>query len=194
MPRVLTKADLLSTLPAELLIIIAHYLEYSSNLALRWTCKSLYSIVGYYGPCTIRDLLEIERWPYFSMGQQAGDTTQPIAQLDYFACHICLKIRLARYFSNAMMKGRRGKLSPMLSPERARRFCIPCGVRLKRYLPGLRVQFGGMFGGDGIVCYECHRYKAMVSWIEYKERTCTTTPDSGRDAASRHFLTPNSDY
>lgn len=32
--------------------------------------------------------------------------------------------RLATYFSNAMTKGHRGKLSPILFPERARRFCI----------------------------------------------------------------------
>lgn len=72
---------------------------------------------------------------------------QPIAQADFFACHICSKIRSAEYFSNAMMKGRRGKLSNVPSKERNSRFCIPCGMRSDRYIPGVYIQYGGMTWG-----------------------------------------------
>ena len=175
MDRYLTIAGDLLSLPVELLSIILRHLDYSLKLALQWTCKSLYSVVGghwFSRTYTIVDLLEIERWPCFSTGQKGEGTKQPIARLDYFACHICFKIRSATYFSNAMMKGHRGKLSPILSPERMRRFCIPCGVRLKRYLPGVSLQFGGATGGDGIVCYECHHFKKAERLVEFKERTC----------------------
>lgn len=162
------------SLPAELLLIILNHLDYSSKLAIQWTSKALYSVMEDHWisrTYTMKDLLEIERWPRFTIGQRGEGTKQPIALLDYFACHICLKIRSASYFSNAMMKGHRGKLSPILSPERKNRFCIPCGVRWHRYRPGVRIQFGGATGGDGLVCYKCHRFK-KVSPIEFKERTC----------------------
>ncbi|KAE8393523.1 hypothetical protein BDV23DRAFT_149343 [Aspergillus alliaceus] len=169
-----SRAGLLS-LPTELLLIILSHFDYSSKLALQWTCKSLNSVMKdhrFSRAYTMTDLLEIERWPCFSMGQQGEGTKQPIGGLDYFACHICFKIRSAEYFSNAMMKGHRGKLSPTLSPERAHRFCIPCGVRFYRYHPGVRLQYGGATGGDGVVCYKCHRFKKVVGLVGFKERTC----------------------
>jgi hypothetical protein len=35
---------------------------------------------------------------------------QPSGQRDFFACHLCLKIRSADRFANTMMKSKRGKL------------------------------------------------------------------------------------
>lgn len=175
MDRYLTIAGYLLSLPAELLSIILRHLDNSSKLALQWTCKSLYSVVGghwFSRTYTMMDLLEIERWPCFSTGQKGEGTKRPIARLDYFACHIYFKIRSATYFSNAMMKGHRGKLSPILSPERMRRFCIPCGVRLKALPSRGESPIWRRDWRSGIVCYECHHFKKAERLVEFKERTC----------------------
>src|SRR5437667_362818 len=82
-------------------------------------------------------------------------------------CSYCLKVRSASRFSNAMMKGRRGKHSSVSwgRDERLDRFCIDCGVAFGRYIPGTKFEFGGSCatgdsgGGRGIVCYGCRKFK-----------------------------------
>jgi len=74
-------------------------------------------------------------------------TKQPDWQ-DFFACHLCLKISSACNFSNAMMKGKRGKLGTGTVAERARHLCIPCGIAHRIYPRGTYLQFGGGRGGQ----------------------------------------------
>ena len=175
MTRFLTPANSLQSLPNELIGIILDSLDYPSKIALQWTSKSLYLAMKGHGlakTCNMVDLLKIERWPNFSMGQLGKGTKQPVPGLDFFACHICCKIRSAVHFSNAMMKGHRGKLSPVPSRERASRFCIPCGVNFDRYPV---IQYGGTSGGDGIVCCKCGYFREVErDDVEFKRRMCRT--------------------
>lgn len=71
-----------------------------------------------------------------------------------------------------MTKGHRGKLSPILSPDRARRFCIPCVVHLRCYALGVELQFEGATGEDGIVSYGYHDFKMVVKLVGSKDKTC----------------------
>ncbi|KAK5020701.1 hypothetical protein LTR60_000291 [Cryomyces antarcticus] len=107
----------------ELLDNITDDLGHASILALRSTCKQPHATVSHHNNVrikeplngqrtyTISDLLEIERWPCYDSAEQREDgLKQAVAELDSFACFICLKIRSAGYFSNAMMKARRACL------------------------------------------------------------------------------------
>lgn len=187
-------ADYLLSLPAELLSIILRHLDYSSKLAFQWTCKSLYSVVKdhwFSRTYTMMDLLEIERWSCFSMGQQGEDTKQLIARLDYFACHICFKIRSATYFPNATMKGHR-RLSPILSPESAPLlhsvWCALQALPSRGETPIWRRDWR-------IVCHEFHRFRKVVRPVEFKERTCAAclrsrnlSHDEDEEVEARHIV------
>jgi hypothetical protein len=164
----------LVTLPTELLWEIQSYLRYASAVALQLTCLELYrrlddpnrSRTTRSRPYDMTDLLEIELWPAY---HQAPDTDASLKQAvdgrDYFACHICLQIRSARHFSNAMMKGKRGKLGLGTLAEKAARFCIECGIANGRYPRGALMMFGGATmaqgagGGYGFVCLLCRQFQ-----------------------------------
>lgn len=164
-----------SLLPLEVLLFIVERLSYGSFFALRLTSKGMNALLDL--PTTssssematnkfdynMVDLLEIERWPCYNRASEAGEIPkQPIATVDYFACRLCLKIRMAKHFSNAMMKGGRGKGSLNHGSERTKRFCIPCGVSHGLYQRGTSMQVGGALscgGGYGIVCLDCGLFK-----------------------------------
>ena len=176
----------LLSLPAELLFLVLDQLNYSSRVALQWTCKQLYSAVDYYAPpdlvkltylvrpYNMIDLLDIEKWSCFSVGQEKSVSKQPIARLDFFACYICLRIRSAEHFSNKMMKGQRGKLSPSGGLKRIDRLCIDCGVKIGCYCPGTPIRFGGALGvggGNGCVCLWCHQFQRLSCGRD-NQKTC----------------------
>src|SRR5436190_12963577 len=153
-------------LPVELLLIILHDLDYVSTVALKWTCQYLYRAIQL--PESVQnelegksdraysmtDLLKIERWPcyHYFAAHQDDLFKQPTESLDFFACSICLIIRPARRFTNAMMKSCRGKLSPYLDLAATTRFCIPCGIKTKRYVRGTSFKFGGRGGLSAVLC------------------------------------------
>lgn len=181
----------LLSLPTELIDDVSSYLGYASVLALQLSCRELRAIVKdlqhmkgsqlskSLKPYCITDLLEIELWPcYNSAETREGCLKQAMPTLDYFACHICLKIRSAEYFSNAMMKSRRGKLSPVSTrSEKHKRFCIPCGVTTGKYQKGVQLEFGGCGRGRGIVCFHCGQFD-KAGGAEYttkaSQRICST--------------------
>lgn len=177
-------STLLLALPQELLITIRERSDYASALALRYTCRQLFMTIATPSDnrYNISDLLEIEKWPCYNLAGMAEDhLKQPLATRDFFACGYCMKIRCASKFSNAMMKGKRGKHSLLSSDrdERRYRFCIDCGVINRRYHPGVRFEFGGAHifsdqvgGGQGLVCYECRKFKQIYSEEEHERRTC----------------------
>ena len=193
----------LLSLPTELIDDVSSYLGYASVLALQLSCRELHAIVKdlqhmkgsqlskSLKPYCITDLLEIELWPcYNSAETREGCLKQAMPTLDYFACHICLKIRSAEYFSNAMMKSRRGKLSPVsTSSEKHKRFCIPCGVTTGRYHKGVQLEFGGYGGGRGIVCFHCGRFD-KANRAEYtakaSQRICSTCLSVQPSLVTRH--------
>jgi hypothetical protein len=176
----------LLALPQELLIAIEEKSDYASSLALRYTCRQLFTTLATPSDkrYDISDLLKIEKWPCYDLaGMGEGQLKQPLATWDFFACSYCLKIRCASKFSNAMMKGKRGKHSLWASDgdERRHRFCIDCGVTRGRYIPGTQFEFGGarlshdmVRAGRGIVCVECRKFKQMCwnSGIDRSKRTC----------------------
>src|SRR2546423_9797979 len=120
-------------LPPELLNQVLEKSDYASSLALRYTCKRLYLQTS---PATtlgsaeaqhkntsynMSDLLQVEKWPCYDLARQGEDhLKQPLARRDFFACSLCLKIRCASKFSNAMMKGKRGKHSPSVDKDERR--------------------------------------------------------------------------
>ncbi|XTI85644.1 hypothetical protein V2W45_266587 [Cenococcum geophilum] len=194
----------LLSLPTELIDDISSYLSYASVLALQLSCRELHAIVKdlqhlkgsqlskSLKPYHITDLLEIELWPCYNRAEaEEGCSRQAMPTLDYFACHICLKIRSAEYFSNAMMKSRRGKLSPVsMSSEKQKRFCIPCGVTTGKYQKGVQLEFGGCVRGRGIVCFHCGQFDKAYRAAEYttkaSQRICSTCLSVYPSLVTRH--------
>ncbi len=187
----------------EPLLNVTTNLDYPSTIALRWTCRELRDRISHpdhvdnkvLTPIRVNrrmlsrvqlkynmvDLLQIELWPAFNyIGRPGleGLGLRPCAALDWFACHICLKLRSAIHFTNAMMKRKRGKLSPVLSTERCKRLCIDCGIRTGQYRPGIEVEFGGagiLFAtchGTGVVCCVCRSFRPVLSELQSKLKKC----------------------
>ncbi|EXJ73855.1 uncharacterized protein A1O5_03617, partial [Cladophialophora psammophila CBS 110553] len=165
------------SLPPEVLLRISSYCDYAAALALSLTCKDL-RVFRPHGYGMI-DLLQIERWPCYDPAGQAEDhVRQPLAGRDYFACSLCLHIRSAMEFSNAMMKGKRGKHSQAICDDfgaRLKRFCIECGIEHGKYQSGTVMQFGGaplsdldreIGGGQGLVCRRCRSFSRFPYYGE----------------------------
>ncbi|KAF2137362.1 uncharacterized protein K452DRAFT_110237 [Aplosporella prunicola CBS 121167] len=174
-------------LPVELIDEICNHLNYPGRIALQMTCRSLHATVSRIskirsrkttGPreYTMEDLLEIEMWPcYDDAASRPQNLQQPFSKLDFYACCKCLRIRPALHFSNAMMKGKRGKRSHPQCSVKHTRFCIDCGVRLCIYKSGEEFEYGGMplaGGGIGFVCRYCTSFQGR-SLIDFSERACS---------------------
>ena len=191
-PIVMTTSSLPS-LPVELLLEIQFNLSYGSCLALQSTCRELYHKIDDPGRRTnvaqtshtnfdkatengydMRDLLEIEMWPeYNSTRDGPAETRQPIPGVDFFACYLCRKIRCASKFSNAMMKGKRGKLGNGSVAEKSGRFCISCGIRVGIYKRGDWLQYGGALGSCAFVCRNCGSFIPIgLLYLPIEERVC----------------------
>ncbi|EON62378.1 hypothetical protein W97_01600 [Coniosporium apollinis CBS 100218] len=170
-------------IPQELLNTITKDLDYASITLLRWTCKSLYHKVDVANNTGARerprdgkiynmyDLIQLELWPCYDPNWHGGHG--PKHSVDSFACSSCLKIRPARHFSNAMVRGRRGKESQ--NPAKLRRFCIACGVKTRQYRPGMKLRYGrsnGCEGGCALVCPKCHWFKTVSSEAEMLTKSC----------------------
>lgn len=178
----------LQGLPPEILNEISNFSSYGSRLALKLSRRGLFAKIEDVNPhagtdrttspnksYSMTDLLGIEQWPEYNGAKfMPAEARQLTGQSDFFACHICLKILSADRFSNAMMKGRRGKLSGSLL-ERSKRFCVQCGIAHRRYPPGTYLQFGGASGGYGFLCCICGRFEETVycSQIQIFERRCS---------------------
>ena len=174
----------LVSLPEEVLLLVSSRCDYATALALSLTCTDLRHLRPQsYG---MTDLLQIERWPCYDFAGQAEDhLKQPLTGLDYFACSLCLRLRSAAKFSNAMMKGKRGKHSRNInnSPQGGlRRFCIDCGIKYGRYQAGAIFEFGGVRvshldreygGGDGLVCRQCHSFSRLTQDDRRRASLCT---------------------
>ncbi|EGD96284.1 hypothetical protein TESG_03737 [Trichophyton tonsurans CBS 112818] len=175
----------LLTIPVELLDEITGYLSYSSWFALSLTCRTLHTWID--NPyCTSkkrgkplserlsqsrcpmikpRDLFEIEMWP----GYLRQANIQMAHAHGYFACGECVTLRRARHFTNAMMKGKRGKTGSGTIEQRSKRVCIQCCLRLGRFSPGTTFYFGGAeVRGYGIFCSRCLRYEEYVRHEEHE--------------------------
>ncbi|KAF3941945.1 hypothetical protein ABW19_dt0206247 [Dactylella cylindrospora] len=149
-------------LPNEILRSILDILGYASGLAIKWTCRTLYNRTRSLATYKMLDLLEIELWPVFNAAKaRPNHLKQAFPRSDFFACHICLKIKGAESFSNAMMKGKRGKFASGSSVNRETRFCISCGIDTGRYQPGLQFDYGGADRLHGIVCRGCGKFKCF---------------------------------
>ncbi|KAK6525284.1 hypothetical protein TWF694_005429 [Orbilia ellipsospora] len=147
-------------LPNEILRNILDILSYPSILAIKWTCRTLYSQIEPLTVYGMADLLEIELWPVFNAAEYRPEgLKRAFPQYDFFACHICLKIKGAECFSNAMMKGKRGKFASGSSINRVTRFCISCGIDTGRYQPGLQFDYGGGGRLHGVLCRKCGKFK-----------------------------------
>lgn len=122
-------------LPNELLDLITTQLDYSSHLALSWTCRALHlTILPYVPPHSttsrrrpyyLNDLLRIEQWPCFTPSlspspdptyNNNNNNNNPYAfhlpPRARYACRICQRLRPASAFTLGMISDRRGKSSP----------------------------------------------------------------------------------
>ncbi|KAF2738336.1 hypothetical protein EJ04DRAFT_520548 [Polyplosphaeria fusca] len=135
----------LSTMPTELVLEVQSLLPYASRMALRFTCRALYTKThdpNLSSNYDISDLFNIETWPrYDRAAQRPHGQRQATAGKDFFACAGCLRIRSAKHFSNAMMKGIRAKRSA--NDNKQGRICIDCGVQKGVYTKGHSFMFGG---------------------------------------------------
>nr|KMM66398.1 hypothetical protein CPAG_02737 [Coccidioides posadasii RMSCC 3488] len=186
-----TRRTQLPNLPKEVLDQISSNLGYASCLALTLTCRELYAKVNLptrpisdiychsKKPYAMTDLLEIEMWPVYNGAAFDDDhLKQATPNRDFFACYICLRLRSASEFSNAMMKGKRGKLGYSIVSERSKRFCMSCGVLYSLYQPGKPFQFGGSLLGTAWVCRGCHGLKTLTLW-DMGSSSDGTCPDCG---------------
>lgn len=170
----------LESLPAEVLNNILYRTSPASHLAVNLASHTLYTATRNVTrrvreELSMVDLLELEEWPrYDGARYREPNLKQPIHGLDFFGCSYCLRLRSAGKFSNAMMKGRRGKHGLGTVAERLQRFCISCGVKQGRYQRGTYMQYGGAFGGYGFVCLKCGRFTIAKSGLEFEvaQRTC----------------------
>lgn len=181
------KAMGLLTIPVEVLDEITGYLSYSSRFALSLTCRALHTWID--NPyCTSKkrdkllserlsqsrcpvikpkDLFEIEMWPAY----MKQDNLQMAH--GHFACGECVRLRRARHFTNAMMKGKRGKIGSGTIEQRSKRVCIQCCLRLGRFSPGTTFYFGGAeVHGFGIICARCRRYEGYEDYHWNRSDTC----------------------
>ncbi|EEQ33489.1 conserved hypothetical protein [Microsporum canis CBS 113480] len=138
----------------------------------------------------IEDLVEIEMWPaYNAAGHRLHGLTQPVPGYDFFACSLCLKIRSASYFSNAMMKSKRGKLGTGSIEQRSRRYCIPCGVSHGHYGREAIIRYGGAGGGFGSVCHKCGKFMILESKVRLiPSWACLCYPRYERRAYSPDYI------
>ncbi len=180
-------------LSPELIDIVVSNCDYATTLALSLTCRALHRrLINIKNQrYTMTDLLQIELWPcYDGAGRAEGCLKQPIFNRDYFACHMCLRIRATTKFSNAMMKGKRGKHCTLREDKqnlRLSRFCIDCGIRTGRYPPGTTFDFGGyrqwapdeVGGGHALICQRCNRFE-RIEWATLGgTRICSSCYGSG---------------
>ena len=177
----------LGALPQEMLLYLAKFLTYASTFALRYSCRTFYNIIKPSENLTMADLLDIEKWPWYSAGNYRFRHT--LATLDFFACSLCLRLRSPKEFSNAMMRGAKGKNSPNSSVSAIERFCIPCGIKTNKYPRGTKMHYGGpsVCGGHGygVVCRECGQLKPEVN--EWRCQTCQNEQDRKNFAAQRRL-------
>lgn len=158
----------LLTVPPKLIHKSFAQLDYASLAALELTFKSLCSTAKSFKNklppirgnanknYTQRDLVEIEKWPIYDGARTAEPHMQQACQgRDSFACSLCLKIRSPAHFSNAMMRGKKGKHDS--ATQKLARFCIDCGISSYRYQPGVSFQYGGgyVMSMYGVVCKKC---------------------------------------
>jgi len=181
----------LDCLPPEALLEVIRPLDNASKAALTLTnhrfhqfiMNTKHMMLTY--PLNMTDLLWIERWPvYDRVGHSSieGELKQPISGTDYFACCRCRKIRDAIPFTNAMMRGKRGKHGFRLDAEK--RACIDCLIHLGSFTQvGVVIQFGGAIlggGGIGIFCGGCHAFKQVGAAYRSKDHCddCRTRTSS----------------
>ena len=148
------------SLPNELLHKAISQLLPRDRLALRLTCYNFKNRIPAEKPAwNMDDLVLIERW--YCYNPVGLSTLQVRATEDYFACSSCLKIRAARHFSNAMMKGPRGKRCPDPLKNKANtRKCLDCLTKIQHYPTGLLIEYGGLGGGHGFVCRDCYKFSS----------------------------------
>ncbi|KAF2844090.1 hypothetical protein T440DRAFT_473671 [Plenodomus tracheiphilus IPT5] len=183
----------LQNMPPEILLDIQSNLSYASRIALRLTCRELHlkiddpdrhandnhtgaeDLVQTTRRCySMKDLLEIEMWPEYNSAQdRSAGSKQPFAGFDFFACNSCHRIRCASRFSNAMMKGKRGKLGSGTHAEKSGRFCISCGIRVGIYKRGDWLQYGGALGSCAYICRKCGSFVPVsFGYLAVNERVC----------------------
>ena len=163
-------------LPHEIWRYILHYLDYPGAIALRMTNWDFHrhfaALNKAHGKVsfTMDDLLQIETWAEYDFAGQSStpqDAKQACSGLDAFACSVCLRIRDASHFTNAMMKGSRSKERSKGRDRRSDRFCIECGVRGHRFTqPGVPIRFGGrqsgwQNSGYGAICPGCRQFHIL---------------------------------
>lgn len=192
-------------LPADILLCIQEYLSYASRVALRSSCPELRAKIKNLNgtprkasfttarssqssalPYTMEDLLEVELWPEYNgaPSREEGALKQPIRGHDFFACHLCLKIRCASYFSNAMMRSKRGKIGIGTTSDKIGRFSAPCGAKSGKYIRGVSFMMGGYDGGYGLVCQKCGEYERVRSGFGTTSHgaLCECCRDAAHDA------------
>lgn len=161
----------LDDLPDELLCLVVENFDEETRMSFRLACKDFYAFSlsnqrifapDSVGRISLKKLLAMELWPVFNPNgdpAQAGPNPVQSSQTEFFACHICVKLKPALHFSNNMMRGPKRKCSQ--KNGRHMRYCIPCGVRTAKYLRGREFHYGaGLYDSRkvGVVCWECGKF------------------------------------
>ncbi|KAJ6015132.1 hypothetical protein N7540_009723 [Penicillium herquei] len=126
-------------LPPELHLLILENLQIEAILKLRITCTYFFEILS---QITHDQLLEAESSAWAS-------------DKNIYACCYCLRLRPACQFADRML----GHGRTRLAKDRAKRFCVECGVKPRdgppRYGPGSQFTFQGQ---ACVICLLCHKF------------------------------------
>lgn len=129
----------LRTLPIEIQLNIAAYLDYGSLLALRRTNRHLREVVDRVG-CS-----DAEKSSFVRAAEQYP------RHANNLGCYCCYRVLPASKFADEQTYGK-GNWKTFS------RFCLECGVKMGRYSPGVWVVKNGV---DMICCRKCRRVRAI---------------------------------
>lgn len=132
----------LQTLPLELQLNIAEYLDYGSLLALRRTNRHLHNLADRI-KCSDR-----EKSTFVHAAEQYPRHAKN------FGCYRCYRVLPASEFADRQIRRAYGKGNV----KSFNRFCFQCGVEKRIFCPGNRVLKDGV---DMICCRECRRVREV---------------------------------
>ncbi|KAK4234154.1 hypothetical protein C8A03DRAFT_38081 [Achaetomium macrosporum] len=150
----------LETIPVELLLHVAYFLDYGPLLSLSSTSRALHAVIDPDALCSLEEKFAFYQHAERHFPQHAG----------HLVCFSCWRFRSPDQFGDSKRHGRHGKFSHDARRQRSR-FCWECGVtkRLYQHLKGVK--------RCGVTYYPCHQCgRALTAGRKCVEWTRTADP------------------
>lgn len=136
-------------LPPEIQLETFFYLDYEGLLNLRATCRYYRYLIS---PQMLEDAKERTKEKYMDMERRGAF---PVNQKP---CYTCLQIKSHSAFHDTPSNRTYTSTNPnpsQINPEMGTRYCIPCGIKEKKFKPGEEINAGGQ---TQAVCKHCRRF------------------------------------